>query len=161
MINDTARSAGIPHRDILSIWGNPYIGTVTRWSELSEQRKQRLMVEYPGIDETAEKIRHEREEFKRTLENMMNSPIDRFIDQMVIPVTAVVVSNFSLPGRAYAVAQTVVLPRMGQIATVMGVSELYRWYINFSKKYTNNALKKTAKAMLREHRRHAEMPINI
>ena len=128
------------------MFSNPYIGTVTRWNTLSEQRQQRLMTEYPGIDETAERIRREREEFKRTLESMMNSPIDRFIDQMVIPVTAVVFSNFSLPGRAYAVAQTVVLPRMGQIATAMGVSELYRQYINFSKKKANGGLKKASES---------------
>ena len=37
------RSADIPHSDILSIWGNPYIGTVTKWNELSWQRKQNIL----------------------------------------------------------------------------------------------------------------------
>ena len=82
------------------------------------------MQEHPGIDETAEKIRREREEFRRSLERMVNSPIDKFIDQMVIPMTTLALSNTPY-GRAYAVAKTVVVPRLGQIATAMGVSELY------------------------------------
>ena len=134
------KNAQIPHHDILSIWGNPYIGVLTEWSDLSYQRRQRLVQEHPGIDETAEKIRREREEFRRSLEKMMNSPVDRFIDQMVIPMTTLALSNTPY-GRAYAVAKTVVVPRLGQIATAMGVSELYRQYINFSKKHTNGGLK--------------------
>ena len=72
-----------------AIWGNPYIGVLTEWSDLSYQRRQRLVQEHPGIDETAEKIRREREEFRRSLEKMMNSPVDRFIDQMVIPMSRI------------------------------------------------------------------------
>ncbi len=135
------RGADISHQDILAIWGNPYIGVVTKWSELSQQRKQRLVQEYPGIDDTAEKIRHEREEFKHSLERMLDSPMDRFIDQMVIPMTTFALSNTPY-GRAYAVAKTVVVPRLGQIATAIGASELYRRYISFSKKHNNDGLKK-------------------
>ena len=50
------RSADIPHSDILSIWGNPYIGTVTKWNELSYQRKQNILKDYPGTDGIANRI---------------------------------------------------------------------------------------------------------
>ena len=53
MIENTIRIAGIPHQDILNIWGNPYIGVVTKWNTLSERRRQDILKDYPETDRIA------------------------------------------------------------------------------------------------------------
>ena len=50
------QDAGIQHSDILSIWGNPYIGTVTKWDTLSYQRRRDILKDYPETDRIAGRI---------------------------------------------------------------------------------------------------------
>ena len=47
------KTAGIQHQDILSIWGNPYIGVVTKWDTLSYQRQQSILKDCPETDRIA------------------------------------------------------------------------------------------------------------
>ena len=49
-------SANIPHRDISAIWGNPYIGVLTKWNELPWQRRQNILEDYPDTDRIAGRI---------------------------------------------------------------------------------------------------------
>ena len=58
------KTAGIQHQDILSIWGNPYIGTVTKWNELSYQRKQSLKLQYPEMEKLGYKFSEQKDGVK-------------------------------------------------------------------------------------------------
>ena len=140
------RSADIPHSDILSIWGNPYIGTVTKWNELSWQRKQNLKLQYPEMEKLAEDIAEQKRNFYDILRNNICSPAQRFLDEYGFAISAIASANPY--GRAvigvYKTGQAVVAiaPKMVKLITTLGSVELARQFQILYKKNSGDGLKK-------------------
>ena len=139
------RSADIPHQDILSIWGNPYLGVVTKWNELSYQRKQNLKKQYPEMEKLAEDIEEQRRNFSDILRNNIYGPAQRFLDEYGFAISAIASTNPY--GRvaigAYRTGQAVVAiaPKMVKLITTLGSAALARQFQILYKKNSGDSSK--------------------
>ena len=140
------RSAGILHSDILAVWGNPCLGVVTKWNELSYQRKQNLKKQYPEMEKLAEDIAEQKRNFYDILRNNIYSPAQRFLDEYGFAISALASTNPY--GRvaigAYRTGQAVVAiaPKMVKLITTLGSVELARKFQILYKKNSGDGLKK-------------------
>ena len=126
------KTAGIQHQDILSIWGNPYIGTVTKWNELSYQRKQSLKLQYPEMEKLAENIEEQRRDFYDKVWWNISEPAKRFLDEYAFAISAIASTNpygraaVGLVRTGQAVVN--VVPKLGKLITTIGSVELARQF---------------------------------
>ena len=140
------KTAGIQHQDILSIWGNPYIGTVTKWNELSYQRKQSLKLQYPEMEKLAESIEEQRRDFYDIFRHNICAPAKRFLDEYGFAISAIASTNpygraaVGLVRTGQAIVN--VVPKLGKLITTIGSVELARQFQNLYKKTSGDGLKK-------------------
>ena len=140
-------SAGIQHTDILAVWGNPYIGTITKWNELSWQRKQNLKLQYPEMEKLAEDIAEQKRNFYDILRNNIYSPAQRFLDEYAFAISAI--ASITPYGRTYSVVRgaVAVVPKLGQLITTLGSVELARQFqILYKKNSDGNSIKPRVQA---------------
>ena len=146
------RSADIPHSDILSIWGNPYIGTVTKWNELSYQRKQNILKDYPGTDGIANRINEAKQALTLELANADYDTKQFIQDVVIVGLSVWAEKQFKLPqtlmAPVYATRMERTLayiqPKYEKIAYKLSdkAGKLYKKAEDFFRKKTNNGLKK-------------------
>ena len=149
MIEDTMRSAGIPHSDILMVCGNPYIGVVTKWDTLSYSRQQSILKDYPNTERIADYIDEAKQHL--TLE-MADYTTRDFINDMVLVTSAIALDFMCPPSSAYTtpvVATSSIrvmarlAPKLGTVAAGLGLEaqRLYKKADNFFKKKANENTK--------------------
>ena len=144
------QTAGIPHQDILSIWGNPYIGVVTRWSELSWQRRQDILKDYPETDRIARSIEEQKRDFYDIFQRNICSPAKRFLDEYGFAISAIASAHpYGIAAiGAYRTGQAVVAvaPKMVKLITTLGSVELARQFQILYKKTSGDGLKKASES---------------
>ena len=128
--------AKIPQNDISTIWGDVWLRTVSNWDRVPQQKKLDLIHEDYQIYDMAQKVKEEREEFRNILENSLNNPINRFIDDLVIPMTVFATQQTPYGRAATAMVATaeVVVPKLAQVATAIGATTAYQKYSTFLSK---------------------------
>ena len=146
------RSAGILHSDILSVWGNPYLGVVTKWDTLSYQRRQNILKDYPETERIAGCVNEAKQALTYEL-SVADYDTKQFIQDFVIVGLSVwAEKQFKLPNtlmapvyatrmeRAFAYIQ----PKYEKIAYKLSdrAGKLYRKAEDFFKKKANAGLKK-------------------
>lgn len=95
------------------------------------------------MEDIAQKIEKDREEFRSIVDRVLNNPIDRFIDEIAIPVF--VFATFKRPAPAcigLAATARIVAPRMGQVATTLGTVEISRELTTFFNKKSGGEIGK-------------------
>ncbi len=144
MIKGTMRNANISHQDIFSIWGNPYIGVVTKWDALSWQRQESILKDYPDTARIADYIDEAKQNL--TLDLAMTDYTTRdFINDMVLVTGAIALDFMCPPSSAYttpvvATSSIRVMARLaskfGTVAAGLGLEaqRLYKKADNFFKK---------------------------
>ena len=126
------KTASIQHNDILSIWGNPYIGTVTKWDTLSYQRRQNLKLQYPEMEKLAEDIAEQKRDFYDKVWWNISEPAKRFLDEYAFAISAIASANpygraaVGLVRTGQAVVN--VVPKLGKLITTLGFAELARQF---------------------------------
>lgn len=99
----STRTAGIPHQDILSIWGNPYIGVVTKWYGLGSKRWDVIEKEYPGVWSVAYNIDKVKSDFRNVL--FKTTPeVRQFVNDFAIPIATM---RTGAPSRLRQVAEKI------------------------------------------------------
>lgn len=156
MIENTIRIAGIPHQDILSIWGNPYIGVVTKWDTLSYSRQQDILKDYPETDRIAWNFSNAKRELaweiSRSNEDWGGLTKDFVSDLLIFGVSAAAewwVGKTCPPVHAYAMPAMVnsgariasrISPKLAKIDYKL--NNLYKKAEDFFKKKVNTGTKK-------------------
>ena len=139
------RSAGILHSDILAVWGNPCLGVVTKWNELSYQRKQNLKKQYPEMEKLAEDIAEQKRNFYDILRNNIYSPAQRFLDEYGFAISAIASAHpygkatVGLVRTGQAVVA--IAPKMVKLITTLGSVELARQFQILYKKNSGDSSK--------------------
>ena len=82
------KDAGIPHQDILSVYGNPYLSTATGWNGMSYSKQQGIRNQYPGIDNVAKGISSVKYDFANVL-SKTTPEIRQFVNDFAIPITTI------------------------------------------------------------------------
>ena len=140
------KTAGIPHQDILSVLGNPYIGIVTKWNELSWERKQNMKQQYPDMEKLAKGIEEQKRNFYNILRNNICSPAQRFLDEYGFAISAIASAHPYTRGviGAYNVVRgaVAIVPKLGKLITTLGSVELARQFQILYKKTSDDGLKK-------------------
>jgi len=128
--------AKIPQNNIQMIWGDVWLRTVSNWDRVPHQKQLDLIREDCQIYDMAQKVKEEREEFRKILENSLNNPINRFIDDLVIPMTVFATQQTPYGRAATAMVATaeVVVPKLAQVATAIGATATYQKYSTFLSK---------------------------
>lgn len=96
------RGADISHQDILAVYGNPYIGTVTKWNELSWQRKQNILRDYPETDRIAERINEAKQALTLKLANADYDTKQFIQDFVIVGLSVWAEKQFKLPNTLMA-----------------------------------------------------------
>ncbi len=96
------RGADISHQDILAVYGNPYIGTVTKWNELSWQRKQNILRDYPETDRIAERINEAKQALTLKLANDDYDTKQFIQDFVIVGLSVWAEKQFKLPNTLMA-----------------------------------------------------------
>ena len=140
------RNADISHQDILSVYGNPYIGTVTKWNELSWQRKQSLKLQYPEMEKLAEDIAEQRRSFYDKVWWNICDPAKRFLDEYGFAISAIA-STHPYGKATVGLVRTgqaivAIAPKMVKLITTLGSVELARQFqILYKKNNDGNSAK--------------------
>ena len=148
------KTAGIPHQAILSIWGNPYIGVVTKWDTLSYSRQKNILRDYPNTERIADYIDEAKQNL--TLE-MADYTTHDFINDMVLVTSAIALDFMCPPSSAYTtpVVATSSIRVMASLATKLGsvaaglgleAQRLYKKADNFFKKKASENTKTRVQA---------------
>ena len=144
-------SANIPHRDISAIWGNPYIGVVTKWNELPWQRKQNILEDYPDTDRIAGRINEAKQALTLDLA-VADYTAREFINDMVLVTSAIALDFICPPASAYTTPVVAtssmrvmarLAPKLGTVAAELGLEaqRLYKKADNFFKKKASESAK--------------------
>ena len=144
ILRNFTHTAGILHQDVLSIWDNPYIGTVTKLDTLSYSRQQSILKDYPNTDRIADYVVEAKQHL--TLDLAMADYTTRdFVNDMVLVTSAIALDFMCPPSSAYTtpvVATSSVrvvarlAPKLGTVAAGLGLEaqRLYKKADNFFKK---------------------------
>ena len=126
-------TAHIPQNDIRNIWSDVWLRTANEWGSYPLQKQLDLIHEDYHIYDLSQQIEKEREEFRRIMDRALNNPIDRFIDNFMIPVTvfAAQQSPYGRVAMAFATTARAVAPKLGQIATSIGATAAFQRYSTF------------------------------
>ena len=79
-------NAQITHEDIVSLYNNPYLNTISNWNSISTTDKYVIKREYPGIDRLANEVRGVKNDFVNVL-TKTTPEVRTFINDFAIPIT--------------------------------------------------------------------------
>ena len=136
------------HADVSTIWGDVWLRTVGNWDDVPQQKKLDLIHECWQVYDVQDNIYKGRVNLN-DYRYLLDTPAERFMDHVAIPLITVgsMFTPATAPVALSSSARTaaVVVPKLKQIATALGVAEVLEETMTFfSKKAGGDAPKPRA-----------------
>jgi hypothetical protein len=135
------RKAGASNGDIDTLYNDPIMEALRNLKNMNDAQQDELFSKRPEIQDLSEYADDARDHIG--LERYMDSPVKRFIDDVVIPLAilgsilaADIMAPVSIPATvpaAIVAAGRLAIP-VGRVAKALGATEIYRELTNFFKK---------------------------
>jgi hypothetical protein len=147
------KEATVSNADIYTLLRDPDFSLLRDWNKISDEDQENIAQKAPEIANLADIIDNSREIVEERLRRALDSPVQRFINDIAIPIItigSIIAGDCLFPEMVPATAPALVASctklasLMGRVATGMGIEVLYKQINTFLKKTFNEDKAKTS-----------------
>lgn len=126
----TLQKNSVEQAYIESMWGDPYLHTITHWAAIPQERRESLQKEYPEMQDLAEEVEEDRRDFLDKFDNFNDTPAGQFLNNIGFALSAVAavhpVGRGAVCAARIGVTVAAGLPKVVKAVQALGAVEIAR-----------------------------------